>query len=168
MLLGAAAAGVMPGVAGGDEIASLIERTANAEVALVRGEIDRYLSLISHADDYTLMPPFGGPTRRGFDRSPARLAELSRFFRGGSGTVEVVQTYASGQMVVLAMIARLRGIVGELPEQDWPLRVTQVYRRDSPGWRLVHRHADALLHRMSLEQAAALARGEGAEVSGGR
>ena len=43
--------------------------------------------------------------------------------------------------------------------QDWPLRVTQVYRRDVPGWLLVHRHADLLLHEISLEQAAALARG---------
>jgi ketosteroid isomerase-like protein len=45
-----------------------------------------------------------------------------------------------------------------LPEQDWPLRVTQVYRHDAPGWRLVHRHADVLLRAIGLEQAAALAR----------
>ncbi|HEY1905784.1 MAG TPA: nuclear transport factor 2 family protein [Myxococcaceae bacterium] len=159
MLLGAAAAGAMPGAAGGDEIARLIERTTVSEVAFLRGEMDRYLSLNSHADDYTLMSPFGGPTRRGFDTSPARLAELSRYFRGGSGTVDVEHTYASDQLVVVAMIARLRGTVGGLPEQDWNLRVTQVFRRDSPGWRVVHRHADFLLRKISLEQAAALTRG---------
>ncbi len=159
LLLGAAAASATPASAGEAEIASLIERTAVAEVALVRGEIDRYLSLVSHADDYTLMAPFGGAPRRGFDTSPARLAELSRFFRGGSGTVEIVQTYASGSMVALAMIARLRATVGGLPEQEWPLRVTQVYRRDASAWRLVHRHADVLLRAIALEQAAALARG---------
>ena len=159
MMLGAAAAGAMPGTVGETEIASLIERTASAEVALVRGEIDRYLSLISHSGDYTLMPPFGGPPRRGFDHSPAKLAELARFFRGGSGTVELAQTYASGSMAVLAMVARLRAAVGGLPEQNWPLRVTQVYRLDASGWQLVHRHADVLLRAIGLEQAAALARG---------
>jgi ketosteroid isomerase-like protein len=57
------------------------------------------------------------------------------------------------------MIFRMRAIVGGLPEQDWALRVTQVYRRDPSGWRLVHRHADPLLRSLGLEQAAALARG---------
>jgi ketosteroid isomerase-like protein len=57
------------------------------------------------------------------------------------------------------MIVRMRAIVGGLPEQDWALRVTQVYRRDPSGWQLVHRHADPLLRSLGLEQAAALARG---------
>jgi ketosteroid isomerase-like protein len=54
----------------------------------------------------------------------------------------------------------VRGEVGGLPEQDWALRVTQVYRREEREWRLVHRHADPLLKRISVEQAAALARGD--------
>jgi hypothetical protein len=37
--------------------------------------------------------------------------------------------------------------------------VTLVYRREGTAWRLVHRHADPLVHGMSLEQAAAIARG---------
>ena len=159
MLLGTLATGATTASVGKSEVAELIDRTAVAEVAWIRGEMRRYLSLITHSDDYTLMAPFGGEPRRGFDTSTARLEKLSRYFRGGDGTVEVVETYASEGMVVLAMIARLRGQVGDLPEQDWPLRVTQVYRRDAPGWRLVHRHADPLLRGISLEQAAALARG---------
>ena len=57
------------------------------------------------------------------------------------------------------MIERQHGEVGELPDQDWSLRVTQVYRRDGSGWRLVHRHADPLAHGLEFAQAAALARG---------
>jgi len=73
--------------------------------------------------------------------------------------LELVQTYASGDMVVLVMIERQRGEVGGLPDQDWSLRVTQVYRRDGSEWRLVHRHADPLVNNIGLEQAAAIARG---------
>jgi ketosteroid isomerase-like protein len=62
-------------------------------------------------------------------------------------------------MVVLVMIERQRGEVGGLPDQDWSLRVTQVYRRDGSEWRLVHRHADPLVNNIGLEQAAAIARG---------
>jgi ketosteroid isomerase-like protein len=57
------------------------------------------------------------------------------------------------------MIERQHGEVGGLPDQGWPLRVTQVYRREAGEWLLVHRHADPLVHRIGLEQAAALARG---------
>jgi ketosteroid isomerase-like protein len=50
-------------------------------------------------------------------------------------------------------------VVGGLPEQDWSLRVTLVFRREEGEWQLVHRHADPLVHSISLEQAAAIARG---------
>lgn len=46
-----------------------------------------------------------------------------------------------------------------LPDQNWPLRVTLVFRREDSDWRLVHRHADALVHPISMEQLSLLARG---------
>ena len=57
------------------------------------------------------------------------------------------------------MIEQQHAEVGGLPDQDWSLRVTEIYRRDGSEWELVHRHADPLVHRITLEQAAALARG---------
>ena len=50
-----------------EEVAALIRRTAEAASALMRGDIRRYVMLIKHADDYTLMAPSGGEPRRGFD-----------------------------------------------------------------------------------------------------
>jgi ketosteroid isomerase-like protein len=141
------------------ELTGLIQRTAEANSAFMRGDMSRYLTLITHADDYTLMAPFGGAPKRGFDVSSERLAELTRYFKAGKSELELVQTYASGGMVVLVVIERQRGEVGGLPEQDWSLRVTQVYRREGAEWRLVHRHADPLVNSISLEQAAAIARG---------
>ncbi|TIN20520.1 MAG: DUF4440 domain-containing protein, partial [Mesorhizobium sp.] len=75
---------------------------------------------------------------------------------------ELLQAYGSADMVVLAIIERPHVEVGGLPAQDWPLRVTLVYRREEAEWRMVHRHADPLVKGVSLEQAAALARGEAA------
>lgn len=142
-----------------NDIADLVRRTAEANAALMRGDVGGYLALITHAEDYTLMAPFGGAPTRGFDPSPERLAALARFFRAGQTDVEVVQTYASGDMVVLVIIERQRAEIGGLPEQDWSLRVTLVFRREGSAWRLLHRHADPLVKNISVEQAAAIARG---------
>lgn len=84
---------------------------------------------------------------------------MGRFFKNGTFEQELVQAYGSSDMVVLAIIERQNVEVGGLSAQDWPLRVTLVYRREGVEWRLAHRHADPLVKGVSLEQAAALARG---------
>jgi len=141
-----------------EDVANLTRRTAEANTALVRGDIDGYLALIEHATDYTLMAPFGGAPTRGFDTSGR--AAMARFFKSGTFDQEVVATYNSGDLVVLVTIERTRAAVGGLPAQDWSLRVTQIFRRAGSAWQLVHRHADPLVHGISLDQAAALARGD--------
>jgi len=145
--------------AGDDAIAGLIERAREKNAAFMRGDMDRWLQLVRIAQDFTLMQPFGGPASRGFDASPKRLADLSRYFREGETELEVLQTYASDALVVLVMIERQRAEVGGLAAQDWSLRVTEIYRKDGTEWQLVHRHADPLVRRITLQQAALLARG---------
>jgi hypothetical protein len=53
-------------------------------------------------------------------------------------------------MAVLAVIERQRAVVGGLPEQNWSLRVT--LRSEGTEWQLVHRHADPLVHSISLQR----------------
>lgn len=143
-----------------EDVANLTRRTAEANAALVRGDIDGYLALTEHAKDYTLMAPFGGAPTRGLDTSSEHRAAMARFFKSGTFGQEVVATYHSGDLVVLVTIERVRAEVGGLPEQDWALRVTQVFRRDGVQWQLVHRHADPLVNAIGLKRAAALARGD--------
>jgi ketosteroid isomerase-like protein len=143
-----------------DDVANLIDRTAEATKAYMRGDMRTYFSLIRHDDDFVLMAPFGGEPQRGVDTSPESMEARQRYFLGGDAELDVIETYASGDMVVLVAVERQHGEVGGLPDQDWSLRVTLVFRRDESGWRQVHRHADALLHGIGLDQLAALARGQ--------
>jgi ketosteroid isomerase-like protein len=144
-----------------DERAALVERITAAAQALISGDIDGYCARIRHAHDYTLMSPYGGEPVRGFDDSDGALKALAKFFRGGEAKVEVVETYMSGELAVLVVIERQQGTIGDLPEQDWSLRVTWVFRRAAGSdWELVHRHADALVHAIDHERLGALARGE--------
>ena len=144
----------------------LATRAREQNAALMRGDAARWHALARIADDFTLLQPFGGPASRGFDAGPERLARLARDFRNGRTSLEIVRTCVSDTLAVLVMVERQRAEVGGLPDQDWSLRVTEVYRATEDGeeWQLVHRHADPLLRPMSLERTAALARG--ADTSG--
>jgi ketosteroid isomerase-like protein len=50
-------------------------------------------------------------------------------------------------LAVLVAVERQHGEVGELPSQEWSLRITLVFRRGAGVWRLAHRHADPLTRR---------------------
>ncbi len=129
----------------GEELDGLVRRTAEAAKALIRGHVRDYIALAPHADDYTLMAPFGGEPTRGFDPSSEELEALERFFQGGEAELELVESYVSGDLAMLVVIERQHGRVGGLPEQDLSLRVTWVFRREGDEWRQVHRHTDPLV-----------------------
>jgi hypothetical protein len=56
-----------------EEVAGSV-RTGQVAWTFILGDIDRYLELITRADDYTLMLPLGGEAMRGFDALAERLA----------------------------------------------------------------------------------------------
>jgi hypothetical protein len=89
------------------ELADLVERTAEAASALIRGDIRRYLTLIGSNDDYTLMASSGGESRRGFDASDQAVEALADYYRGGGeADPQVFESYTSGDLVVLAAVER--------------------------------------------------------------
>jgi ketosteroid isomerase-like protein len=141
------------------DLADLIDIASEAADAIVSGDVRRYVALVQHADDYTLLSPQGGLAVRGFEVDEEQLADMERFFRNGEATLDVVETYASGDLAVLVAVERQHGEVGDLPDQDWSMRVTLVFRLEPTGWRLAHRHADALVRPITHDHLAQLARG---------
>jgi ketosteroid isomerase-like protein len=138
-------------------IAQLAARAESANAAFINGDMRRWWRISGPiADDFTLMQPLGGFTR-GFDPSPAHLDQLAHTFTRGEATFELVQGYATRDMAVLVFIERQRAEVAGLPEQDWSLRVTQVWRRRADTWELAHRHADVLVNKMAMDRTAVLA-----------
>jgi ketosteroid isomerase-like protein len=143
-----------------DDVSRLVERLEEAASAYMRGDMEHYLELVHHARGFTLLAPGGGPPVSYENRADGVRASVG-FFKGGESRLENVEVHAWDDTVVVALIERQHGEVGGLPDQDWSLRVTQVFRRVDAGWQLVHRHADPLVHPLPPELAAALARGEG-------
>jgi ketosteroid isomerase-like protein len=143
-----------------DTMAELVERSRLSNAALMRGDINRYRELVSYTANFTLMSPFGGAPTHGRDLTDAAWERMGRFFRNGSLSQELVEAYGTEDMVVLAIIERSVVEVGEVPAQEWALRVTLVYSREGSEWRLAHRHADPLVAGVRHATAAALARGD--------
>jgi ketosteroid isomerase-like protein len=140
------------------EVAELVEISAKANAAFVRGDIETYRKLVVPSDDFTLMSPFGGRPSHAKDITEQTWAEIADYFRNGDFEQKVVQTYASSDMIVLVITEHMEGEVGGLPRQKWQLRVTLVYRRVDAKWLLAHRHADPLVEDLPLAELAALAR----------
>ena len=112
--------------------------------------MDRYLELIHHAEEFTLLPPYGGPAGRHEHRQET-VRGSAGFITGGEARLEHVETHIWNDTMVMAMIERQHGRLEGHQDQDLSLRVTHVYRRESNEWQLVHRHADPLVDTMSLD-----------------
>ena len=142
------------------DLAELIERMDEAAASYIRGDMRHYLSLFDHPEDYTLMPPYGGETARGFAPTDEQIEETSRFFVSGEARLDVAESYVSGNLAVLVAVERQHGVVGGSEDQDWSLRVTLVFRRRGDRWQLVHRHADPLVREIPWELFARIASGD--------
>jgi ketosteroid isomerase-like protein len=142
------------------DITALIARWSEAAQLYMDGDLRAYAAIARHAEDYTLLPPNGGDARSGFDGSDDAVEWTARTFRDGQAELVVFKTYRSGDLAVLVAVERQVGTVGDLPPQDWSLRITLVFRREGTDWRLVHRHADPLVRPVNPELFAAIARGD--------
>jgi ketosteroid isomerase-like protein len=139
-------------------IVDLLQQSAEGNAALMRGDVDGWHEKIALTDDFTLMSPLGGKPTHAAEMTPDTDAAMGQFFHDGTFAHDLVQSYPTADMVVLAVIERTHVAVGGRPAQNWLLRVTLVYLRDGSAWRLAHRHADPLVAGISVDQAAALAR----------
>ncbi len=155
---GHAAPSAPTAAAGRPDLDELVRRSEAGNAALMRGDTARWLELIPLAPAFVLMSPLGGMTQTTAGYSAEELAAIGRGFRNGTLQQEVVQHHTSADLAVLVVIERTRHLeVSDLLPQDYTLRVTPVYRRGASGWELVHRHADPLAGRITLQQSAALA-----------
>jgi ketosteroid isomerase-like protein len=139
------------------DLEAFLNRAEEAAVAYVRGDMERYVELVPHAEPFTLLPPYGGPAGRHENRSETVRASAG-FIQDGDARLEDVEIHSWSDTLVVAMIERQHGRVEGRPDQDLSLRVTHVYRRDGEDWHLVHRHADPLVEEMSLDELQALMR----------
>ena len=123
---------------------AFMEKLEIAEVEFACGRPADFKALWSHTDDVTLFGALGGPIEKGWRNVAARLDwGSSNYSEGTRSRHEISRTVGPdfAYLVQKEIIeARIGGRTGERSKQE--LRVTMVFRRESDGWRVLHRHAD--------------------------
>jgi len=136
-------------------VQKLLTDARKAQLQWMGGDSAPYAALMSHTPTFTIFGPFGGPSPPGWSEEFAKAQALAaRQFQGAvSSTIDLVQSYVSGNLIVLVMLERnVEKFSGYEEPQQWDLRVTQVYEREGANWRVVHRHVDPLVTRRNLAQ----------------
>ena len=139
-------------------IMMLLNEVQREREAWVSGRSDVAAEHMAHSPDFTIAGPFGGAPVRGWtEHFQAAQARAAAQFRGGTSEIQLVSSHESNDLIVLVMVERGEAqFDGSSEPQDWTLRVTQVYRRDGMSWKIVHRHADPLIERRTLNETVAL------------
>ncbi|APB32412.1 hypothetical protein GlitD10_0111 [Gloeomargarita lithophora Alchichica-D10] len=118
---------------------------ANQEV--VQGDATRLKAIYSHQEDITILGGFGG-VEKGWSQVAPRLDWAASQFDRGTFAEEEVSVVVGTELAYTVAIERNHVYMGNPPEpQTLELRVTQIFRRELDGWRLVHRHADPLVQK---------------------
>ena len=135
------------------ELQTMLGKYAEAATLFYNGKPDAVKGLWSHSDDVTLSGAAGGATAKGWSDVSSRLGWASSQFLGtkGSKTIEQIQAVVSGDFAYIVQYEHIRyHPAGQPGIANRDYRVTTIFRRESEGWRVVHRHADTLMKRQDI------------------
>jgi ketosteroid isomerase-like protein len=115
-----------------------------AEVDLTQGRPAAFKALWSQSPDVSIYGAFGG-IASGWEAVATRLDWAGTQFSQGVRSREEISCTVTDKLAYLAQTERIRyRIPGHAEDTILELRATLVFRRETDGWRIVHRHADPL------------------------
>ena len=127
-----------------EEFQAMLAKVDAAQLELQNGRPATFKALWSHADDVTLSGGFGGAIEKGWEQVSRRLEWAGAQFSKGTNTIERIAANANGDLAYVVQIEHIRfHVPGEAKELTRDYRVTMLFRRESEGWRIIHRHADS-------------------------
>ena len=113
--------------------------------AYTQGDAEALEQIIAHHLPATFFGPNGGH-HEGADVVSNVYAEGAKMFAPGSESrFEILQAAADGEIGYCVSLQHATVRFAGKPEPvPMSLRITEIFRRESNAWKLVHRHADGL------------------------
>ncbi len=126
-----------------DNLREMADQFYDAVNAVLQGDAGPMLAMWSRADDASYCDTRGQVIRAwsALEAYWRRAADLNARAPGGlRATGEVQQVVVGGELGYVVAVERVRR---EGDSGVMTARATNVFRRETDGWRLLHRHADA-------------------------
>jgi ketosteroid isomerase-like protein len=146
-----------------EDFASAVADVGRAAGAFVGGDPQPYTSRWAHGPDVTIFGGWGGH-EHGWAEVGPRLGWAARLFVKGRTGQHVLEMACSGDLGYSVSLERGHAHLAGGAAAPIVLRVTHVYRRIDGVWHVVHRHADPLSVKTTVDAVlAGEARGWGRE-----
>jgi hypothetical protein len=127
-----------------EEFQAALAKMDAAQLELQNGQPEAFKGLRSHADDVTLSGGFRGTIEKEWEQISRRLDWVGAQFADGTNTIERIAANANGDLAYVVQIEHIRfHAPGQEEELTRDYRVTMLFRRESDGWRIIHRQADS-------------------------
>lgn len=134
------------------DLDEFVRQCEQAWQVFVTGDPGPAKLLFSRRDDVTLANPWGPAVTGWADVSATLEAAAARFRNGKLFALDVLTRFVSDDLACYHEIERGEAMLGGRTEpESFALRVTSVYRREGEHWRIVLRHADAILARRPVD-----------------
>jgi len=108
---------------------------------MLNGDASAMTDIWSHGAAVTTMHPIGG-REVGWDAVRASWEQVARIASEGRVTIEEQNVQAAGDMAYEVGVERGTFLLGGHKVSGLDNRVTNVYRREAGGWKIVHHHTD--------------------------
>ena len=127
-----------------EDFTKAIEEIKAAAVKFATGNYTTFKAFWSHAEDVTIFGGWGA-WERGWEQVGPRIDWAAARYRGGHTEIEVISLGTSGSLGYTIWIEKGDALMEGFDEfRPIYLRVTQLYRQEEGGWKVIHRHADPI------------------------
>jgi ketosteroid isomerase-like protein len=130
-----------------DNLQPTIDQVQAAIRQFATGDASAYKANWSQADDVTICGGWGA-YERGWEQVGPRMDWAAARYSGGHTDFVPLGLGASGDLAYSIWIEQGDALMEGMDEfRPIALRVTHLYRREGNIWKIIHRHADALINK---------------------
>ena len=130
-----------------EEFQLAIDEIKSATQHFCNGNANPIKALWSRADDVTIMGGWGSHEHT-WDQVAPRLDWAAVRFLEGQVAFETLSMGEDGNLGYTVWIERYAAsLQGSDAVRPFALRATQIYRREGGTWKIIHRHADAIMEK---------------------